>query len=190
MKNKSLIISLIVTVLFATLFVWGFQMWSNQAKPVASINRLSSLEQMEKDGLPIFSFEDMSGSKVEFNSAKEKVRIVNFWASWCEPCLAEIPSLVELMNAFPDQIELYAISGDNSLDDINAFLKSFPGMKQKNIHIFLDKDQKIMSLYGTDRLPESYISDKQGRLVKKIVGSINWHTKESEAYIRVILEKK
>jgi thiol-disulfide isomerase/thioredoxin len=144
---------------------------------------------MEKDGLPDFSSMDINGEKVVFNNNFNKLKIVNFWASWCEPCIAEVPSLIELVKSFPDQIEVFAISGDNSIDDVNAFLKAFPGMKNKNIHIILDQQQKIMNLYGTDRLPESFISDKKGRLVKKVIGSINWHTKESESFVQGILNR-
>jgi cytochrome c biogenesis protein CcmG, thiol:disulfide interchange protein DsbE len=190
MNSKRIIISSVVTLLFAIIFYFLFSTWNRNTKPEASIKNLTMLEQMEQDGLPVFSLVDIYGKKINFTKPSDKIRIVNFWASWCEPCLEEIPSLVELVNAFPDKIELFAVSGDYSKDDIQAFLKSFPKMKNKNIHIFIDSDQKIMEMYGTDRLPESYIADKNGLLVKKIVGSINWHTKESEAFIRAIFDKK
>jgi thiol-disulfide isomerase/thioredoxin len=189
-KNTALMKASFITVLGAVLLACLFSFWRERTNPNQSAAQINKLDQMESKGIPGMSAKTIDGATVTTEAERGKVLIINFWASWCEPCVAEVPSLIELVKAFPGQVSLIAISGDNSLEDINAFLKSFPQMKDKNISIVWDEDHALMQKYGTERLPESYVVGKDGKLVKKIVGSINWHTSDSEAFIKELLAQK
>jgi len=187
-KNQALLKATLYTVLGAVAIASLFSVWKEKTAPKESANAINQLETMETKGVPAFTAKTIDG--VEVNSSQNgKLLIVNFWASWCEPCVAEISSLISLVKTFKGQISLIAISGDNSLEDIQAFLKSFPELKNENISIVWDESHSLMDKYGTDRLPESYVVGKDGKLVKKIVGSINWHTPDSEAFVRELLSK-
>ncbi|MGZ3780785.1 MAG: TlpA family protein disulfide reductase [Pseudobdellovibrionaceae bacterium] len=149
----------------------------------------ASLESMENIGVPNFLVKDIEGVSFELKSSQGKIVVVNFWASWCAPCVEEVPSLIKLVKEFNGSVQLIAVSGDNNLEDIRIFLKSFPELQNKNIKIIWDENRSLMKQFGIARLPESLILDKNQKLSKKLVGSIDWYTKDSIEYIRSLLEK-
>ena len=177
---RSLALALLAFAVLAAIFNY----WNEHSKPNDSINHLAQLEQMEKEGVPPFHAKQLDGSELQLESLHGKVVILNFWASWCGPCVQEVPSLIELVAASGGALELVAVSGDSSREEIDAFLKSFPKMHGAHIHLIWDEDHSIMRQYGVERLPESFLLGTDGKLVKKIVGSIDWHTPDSEKYIQ------
>ncbi len=148
--------------------------------------KVSMIETMEKEGLPSFQGTTLNGQKIELTSFKGKIVIVSFWASWCGPCLEEFPSLIELVEKMNGEIQLLAISQDSSKEEIEAFLKSFPGSKNPNIHLIWDEDRSIGKIYQVDRLPESFVGDRSHKLVRKIVGTINWATPDALEFMKAL----
>lgn len=187
-KNKSTAhfkALLIVTVLFSLIYFISKVLFLDDKS--IDQNSITKINLMETKGLPQITGELISGEK--FNSSKltNKIVIVNFWASWCSPCIEEFPSLIKLTQEFPNDIYLVAISEDTSTDDINAFLKSFPNLKSDSVSVIFDKNNQLMKEFGINKLPESLIANKEYKLVKKIVGSINWYTPDSKEYIKSLL---
>jgi cytochrome c biogenesis protein CcmG/thiol:disulfide interchange protein DsbE len=180
--------ALIVVIVLASVGIWIFQSYflSNLREGNSSIR---SLDEMELDGAPNFIAHDLKDERFELKNHQGKVVILNFWASWCAPCIEEVPSLIKLASQFKSELHLVAISGDSSREDIDIFLKSFPGLKAENISIIWDKDRTIMKQFSVARLPESYILDKSQKLTKKIAGSIDWHTEESVAFLNLMIKK-
>ena len=142
----------------------------------------------EKLVLPEMELTSLDGKKVELKSFAGKVIIFNFWASWCTPCIEEVPSLVSLVKEDPN-IVIIAVSGDQNKDDINAFLKSFPGFNKPPIYVVQENAKVLMDQFKVDKLPESFIFNPKGEMVKKISGTINWHTPDSIEYFKVIRAK-
>ncbi|HEY8271517.1 MAG TPA: TlpA disulfide reductase family protein [Pseudobdellovibrionaceae bacterium] len=141
--------------------------------------------------LPNFETKTLQGLNIHLAQFKGKVVVINFWASWCGPCIEEVPSLIKLMQAFPRDLELIAISGDSNHDDINSFMKSFPEMNTlSNIHVVWDADKKLSQKYHIYRLPESFLLNKDLKLVKKLSGTIDWHTEEAIAYVKQLILSK
>lgn len=183
---KALIVVLIIGVLSA----WAFQRFVlSQIKGEQAPVGISSIEKWEKEGLPDFRARTLEGASVSLTEFEDKVVILNFWASWCGPCIEEIPSLLKLLKAFPGQIHLVAISGDSSREDIDVFLKSFPELKSADITLIWDEDRSLMKLFNVSRLPESLVADRDLKLAKKLVGSIDWYTKDSKAYMSDLLQR-
>jgi thiol-disulfide isomerase/thioredoxin len=183
---KAILAALVVAVIFGGLFrVWRLRTQSNEG-----VRKLSTLDSMESQGVPGFEAKDLSGKPFSLEMLKGKTVIVNFWASWCGPCVEEVPSLLSLVKAMGGKLHLVAVSGDSSKEDIEAFLKAFPEMKGPDVTIIWDEDHSISKQYGVDRLPESFLAGKNLKLAKKIVGGITWHTKESEAYILDLFNKQ
>lgn len=182
---KAAIITLVSGILVLSLFWY----WQESTRPVQSEAQVSSLDAMESDGLPAFEAKRLDGALVKLSDFANKAVIVSFWASWCGPCLEEFPSMIELIEKTKGTVQLIAISQDSSSDEIKAFLKAFPGSSNPNIHILWDEDHSVGRLYNADRLPESFVADKQHKLVRKIVGSINWSTPEAIEYMKSISEK-
>ena len=138
--------------------------------------------------LPLGELDTLSHGKLDLKQFKGKVIIFNFWASWCTPCIEEVPSLISLVKADPD-IVIIAVSGDQNKDDITAFLKSFPGFNKPPIYVVQGNAKALMDQFKVDKLPESFIFNPKSEMVKKISGTINWHTPDSIEYFKVIRTK-
>lgn len=179
---------LLVVFVLALLGVFGY-IWSLKEKKqdVPQNSHLDIVEEMRTQGVPEVSAENIRGQAVTLSQYKGKIVIVNFWASWCGPCIEEIPSLIKLSERFKDQLIILAISADEQKEEIDVFKKSFPGLDKKNIEIIWDKDKSIMKQFNVGRLPESYIINKQQKLEKKVVGSIDWNTNESIDFFESLL---
>ncbi|WP_295905266.1 TlpA family protein disulfide reductase [uncultured Bdellovibrio sp.] len=179
--------AIIIVVIVGALGVWGFNQLFG-SKPVEN-SSYATLETYEKEGVPNFEAKDLDGQSFELKSMDGKVVILNFWASWCGPCIEEVPSLIKLVKEFKGDVQLIAISGDSKLEDIQVFMKSFPELKDANIKIVWDQDRAFMKQFQISRLPESMVLGKDHKLVKKLVGSIDWYNKDSVAYIKSLLGK-
>ena len=146
------------------------------------------LKEMEQKGVPDFSVLDVDGDRISLSQFKDKVVIVNFWASWCDPCVDEFPSMVELISHFKGNVVLLAVSSDDSLEEIKNFLKVFE-VFNPYIKVLWDKEKVIAQRYGTQVLPESYILGRDHQLKRKIVGVDQWYTRESIAFFEALVKE-
>lgn len=178
-----------ITLVVGAVFVFGFRVWREASSPKAAEARIVSMEQMEKEGLPNFSYTTLQGETGQLSDLKGKIVILNYWASWCGPCVEEFPSMISLVEALKGDAVLVAVSGDSNRKDIDQFLRQLKGWDQKDVKVVWDEDRSLTKLYDVDRLPESYIAGPDLKLVKKIIGSINWHTPESVEYLKSILAR-
>lgn len=120
---------------------------------------------------PNVYFYDKSEKKITLDAFRGEVVLVNLWASWCVPCVAELPSLDRLQKKMP-QISVIAVSLDNtSLKDVAAFLNK-KGVQ--NLAIYWDKDGQIPLRLKYQGIPTSYLVDARGRVVKRYEGSYAW----------------
>lgn len=177
-----------VVIVLALLAVGAFK-FLLEPRLTAAPRDFQTLQLMETEGVASFEFTDLDGKKAELKQMMGKVVIVNFWASWCAPCIEEVPSLIKLVKEFKGDVQLIAVSGDSSREDIDVFLKSFPDLRAENIHLVWDQDRSFMKKFEVIRLPESLVLGKDHKLVKKIVGTIDWYTPDSTQYVRQLLAK-
>lgn len=186
MKNhlKALCVALVV----AAVAVWGFQ-YIMGSKLNYTSPTFATIEAMETNGVENFEFKDLQARTFQSTAFKNKIVILNFWASWCAPCIEEVPSLIKLVKEFKGEIQLIAISGDSNREDIDIFIKSFPEMLQQNIIVVWDENRSLMQKFQVLRLPESLVLGKDQKLVKKLVGTIDWYTPESISYMNSILQR-
>ena len=172
----------VITALVGLILTGLFFVWKGKTEALTP-PRIMKIDQMEREGLPDFSLEDLSGKNFKLSDFSGQVVIVSFWASWCSPCLEEFPSMVELVQKLNGRLKLIAISQDSERDEIVAFLKAFPEAKSEDVIILWDKEHKVAEAYSAEKLPESFVADKNHRLVRKIVGSINWSTQEAVEFM-------
>jgi len=190
-QMRPYLIASIAAFLALGLFAGLFKIWREQTEPNAAISDIGRIEAMEKTGVPDFSGPLIGGGTFQSRDLQNAAIVVNFWATWCGPCVQEVPSLIELVKASKGALEVVAISEDTAAEDITAFLKAFPDLNgNPHIHIVLDENRKLMKSFGVDRLPESFVLNPKRRLVKKIVGSIDWHTPASEEFVRNVRDQK
>ena len=126
---------------------------------------------------PNFSVSDDSHS-VELSKFRGKVVLVNFWATWCAPCIDELPSLMELQRRMP-QVSVIAISRDEDPDAYRRFLTKY----HVDLLTVRDTSLKVQDLYGTIQIPETYVVDRNGMLRRKFVSAQNWTSPEIIDYL-------
>ncbi|MDA3915819.1 MAG: TlpA disulfide reductase family protein [Deltaproteobacteria bacterium] len=128
------------------------------------------------DSAPDFSLVDRLGKSWTLSELKGQVVFINFWATWCSPCLKELPSMQTLFASLPnDKFKMLAV-----LNNDKPVLADFVA-KQKGITIpILDDSQNLIgSKYDITGLPETFILDKQGIIREKIIGPAQWDTPEA-----------
>lgn len=134
---------------------------------------------------------DLNGERVFLKNFKDKIIIINFWASWCEPCKEEFPAILKLIDSFKGEVVLLAISNDfnksKARSFLQAFIKEYPN-SANFVYEFWDKNSKItQEVFKTIKLPESLIFGKNLKLETKIVGSKKWLSGEVEKIIKKLL---
>jgi thiol-disulfide isomerase/thioredoxin len=118
---------------------------------------------------PEFSVTDEDRT-VTLNDFRGKVVVLNFWASWCPPCIEETPSMIAMQEKMKGRVTILAVSTDA---DRNAYLR-FLRDQRTNFVTVRDSAQKSNSLYGTFGYPESYIIDANGVVRRKVIGPVDW----------------
>lgn len=125
--------------------------------------------------VPDFLLQDRSGTSIQLSSLRGKVVLVNFWASNCYPCVEEIPSLNRLYARFQGQpFEILAISEDGDAPEAWRHIDRFSTRLSMTFPILLDEYARVADLYGTYVLPESYLIDHEGKLIRKFIGAMAW----------------
>ncbi len=128
---------------------------------------------------PDFSIQDSSGT-VALHNLKGRVVVLNFWATWCPPCVEEMPSLVQMQSKLRDKgVTVLAVCVDVDANAYRKFLKDY------NVDLLSvrDPDQKSNTLYGTFKFPETYIIDRDGIVRRKFIGAIDWTQPQIESYL-------
>lgn len=153
----------------------------------------SSLESVKMSSIgegipaPDFTFPGLDGKNTSLSDYKGKVVLVNIWATWCPPCVYEMPSMQKLYNEFNGKnFEILAVSIDAAgVDAVAPFMKkhklSFPAL--------MDPKGTIKSMYRVTGIPESFIIDKQGILVGKIIGPRDWATQEIFGFFQDLIQR-
>jgi thiol-disulfide isomerase/thioredoxin len=119
------------------------------------------------DAAPAFQLNDLDGKLLSLSEAKGKIVLLNFWATWCGPCRAEIPDLVDLQKRYSDKLEIIALATDeDDPDEVRRFILQ-SGI---NYRVAMVSDEIRRDYGGVAALPTSFVIDPQGRIVQKHVG--------------------
>ncbi len=137
----------------------------------------------DPDLAPDFQLKDLAGKDLSLASAKGKVILLNFWATWCGPCRAEIPSLIELQNRYKDRLQIIGLVVD---DDDEDAVKQVVDSEGINYPVALATDQIRFAYGGILALPTLFVINTDGRVVQKHVGLFNPALYEIE--VRALLD--
>jgi cytochrome c biogenesis protein CcmG/thiol:disulfide interchange protein DsbE len=137
-----------------------------------------SSPQMIGQPAPEFTVKDSERS-VALRDLRGKVVVLNFWATWCPPCVEEMPSLVAMQEKMKDRVTVFAVSTDGNERAYRRFVKDY-GL---NFITVRDPEQMSNRLYGTFAYPETYIIDSNGILRRKFVGPVDWMKPEIIDYL-------
>ncbi len=137
---------------------------------------------------PLKTFQDLQGRPATLADFTGRVVVLNFWATWCAPCLREMPSLDRLQAALGEEgLVVLAVSLDRrGKEVVQPFLKK---NDLARLAVFLDPRGALSSAFGLLGLPTTYLIDAEGRLVGAIQGPAEWDSPEALALVRYYLEK-
>lgn len=192
MKFKTILIGLLLFVFVFLVYALnesGFT-WQNFFPQKNSSGVVSSVERVENINLDNLGVVDIQGRAVTQENVQNKIIIFNFWASWCAPCVKEVPSLIRFSKKLKDDVVVIAISGDSELGEVKAFLKSFPELQSENSFVVFDQSKQHLELFKVNKLPETYIFDRNQKFVKKVSGSIEWDTEDVLSFFSELKSNK
>ena len=136
------------------------------------------------DTAPDFKVVTETGRTVTPANFGGKLLVLNFWASWCQPCLQEVPSPEVFSRQFaPEGVVVLGVSVDKNENLYHQFLRQFPVTFQ----VARDPSWDIAANYGTFQLPETYIIDSSGKVVQKVIAAQNWMNPEFVQSIKKML---
>jgi thiol-disulfide isomerase/thioredoxin len=135
---------------------------------------------------PDFTVRDLVGKETRLSDLKGEVVLVNFWATWCPPCREEIPSMAALnvlMSGKP--FRMLAISIDEGgKDAVEAFFKQ----SKTSLPAYLDNSGAIGKVYGITGVPETFVIDRKGVIIKKVVGPLDWNAPEVVKFLNETMQ--
>jgi len=142
----------------------------------------------EGDRAPEFRLPSLDGKQVSLAELRGKIVIVHFWATWCPPCVEEMPKLEKLYrDFFGKDFEILAVSvDDRGVDAVRPFMEK----NKLNLPVLFDPGSSIAHTYGTFKFPESYVLDRNGIVRYKVIGALDWGTAETLNAVRGLVDQK
>jgi len=137
-----------------------------------------------QEEVPNFTFE-LAGQPRQLSDLRGQVVVLNFWATWCPPCVAEMPSLERIQQRFSGRgLVVLGISVDADAAEYENFLRTY----KITFPNYRDPGKSIATRYGTFMYPETYIIDRQGRLIRKVIGAYEWDSSDILDYFNRVVE--
>jgi len=157
----------------------GFALWTGSSVP-DPVGRGSTAPAFALPELP-------SKGDVSLASLRGQVVLLNFWATWCEPCEREMPAMQRLYAKLgPEGLHLVAVSVDESTDVVEQFRARF----SLTFQILWDPDKRVSDTYQAYRYPETLLIGRDGVVVERYIGPRDWDSPLYEARLRRLLEGK
>ena len=174
--NKRFLLGVFV-VLAAFLYAYGGKFFPS--KPVVQTG-------FSGEPAPAFELPDLKGNVVTLSEQRGKVVLLTFWASWCGPCREEMPSLNRLFQTIGGAD--FTVLGVN-IETRIAPAKRFAADFELTFPVLLDTTNKVAEQYGVFNIPQSFLIDRNGRLLHRYLGYIDWMTAENLEKLRSLIGK-
>ncbi|WP_018750492.1 TlpA family protein disulfide reductase [Paenibacillus sanguinis] len=152
----------------------------------SSLAAMAAAEGTPKPGaaVPSFSLSGMDGNEYKVGGKRDKVLLLNFWASWCGPCKDEAPDLVALAGKYKDSLDIYAVNVTqyDNLEDAEKFVKDY-GL---TFPVLMDRGEEVFQGFGGRAFPTNVLVDREGIIRDVILGTLP--SKDLEAKLKQIME--
>jgi cytochrome c biogenesis protein CcmG, thiol:disulfide interchange protein DsbE len=153
---------------------------------LAAVIGLAALQRRAPSLAPDFAVPDLAGQAVRLSGLRGKVVLLNLWTTWCPPCREEMPSMEKLYQRLRDRgFVLLAVSQDEGgKEAVEPFVRdlglTFP--------VLVDPEHQVGDRYQVWGYPESFIIDREGRVVERVIGPRDWTSPEQVAALERLLE--
>ncbi len=142
---------------------------------------------VEGNPAPDFTLNTLTGEVVKLSDLKGQVVLLNFWATWCPPCRQEIPSMMRLNAAMAGKpFRMLCVSID---DGGKVAVEEFFRTSGFSLPALIDTDKRAGKLYGLTGVPETFVIDRNGVILKKVVGAMEWDRPEVIAFLNDAVSK-
>lgn len=177
-KAVIIILAIGICLGFAAADYWG----APNAQPSSSVAPALSSAVVD------FEFTDIHEVPRKLSDYRGKIVFLNFWATWCTPCVTEMPDLLEMARRGGNDIVLLGVSVDQETETVQKFLDRISGddALPENVVFALDPDLKIsLEQFGSEMFPETFIIGPNGNILRKVTGVIDWLSPEIDKLIAV-----
>jgi thiol-disulfide isomerase/thioredoxin len=160
----------------AGIFVFGFAWGLGHGVEVQKASACRALLPEAREGpAPEFTVQDLAGNPVSLSDFRGKLVLVNFWATWCEPCITEWPQLEQLAERLADRddVVILAISEDEERGEIEPFLRRM-SLQNTAVTVLWDPNNDLHTRFGTEKFPDTYFVDAEGQLHSAFVNVRKW----------------
>ena len=155
-----------------------------QATPLAN---LFVVPEVARHDAPDFVSENLNGGQAALADYKGKLVLLNFWATWCMPCRAEMPGMETLWQKYKEQgFVVVAISSDEGSP---ARVETFSKLLDLSFPILLDPEGEVSDLYKVSNMPTSFLIDRDGNIISRIVGTEAWDSPEAIQLVEGLLSQ-
>jgi peroxiredoxin len=132
-----------------------------------------------------FILKDLEGNDVSLADYRGLIILINFWATWCLPCLIEMPSMEKLYAKFKNEgFTILAIDMKEDADNVKAFKEKY----KLSFPILLDSDGIVGQFYGVISIPTTYLVDREGYIIGGAIGARDWATESANMLINQLLK--
>jgi peroxiredoxin len=153
----------------------------SEKKQISPLNS----DKLIKSQAPEFTLPDTGGRSLSLSAYRGKVVLLNFWATWCPPCRAEMPALNRLILETKGRgLEILGVSTDKSVNDVKKFLEK----NKVDFPILHDGDLSVSKLYKVFSMPTTFLIDRNGIIVEKFYGEYDWTEPETRGRIEELLK--
>ncbi|NWL89424.1 MULTISPECIES: TlpA family protein disulfide reductase [unclassified Paenibacillus] len=179
------LIILLAAVLYVNLGQGSFGLWGKGEKEAAASSQ--SLTELIAAGAPkpgtpapSFTLEGLNGQTYTVGGERDKALLLNFWASWCDPCKEEAPDLVALAKKYGDSLDVYAVNVTlyDQLDKVKKFVEDY----DYTFPVLLDKKEEVYRKFNGMAFPTNVLIGKDGVIQEVIIGSLS--AKDLEAKLK------
>ena len=197
-----------ITLTALIVFVVGVGFLKNSLNQRAATNEVaaSDLDQGPTNGLPgkegdtitqdrgkamEGDFVSLDGKPATLTGLRDKVTLVTFWASWCTPCVVELPTFSKVKQEFGDKgLEIVAINLDDEESAAREFIQENWNPAKMPFDSFLDPKRSMMKAFNVETIPSTFVLDRKGRIAMSAVGSQDWGDSKLIESIRQIVNEK
>lgn len=137
------------------------------------------------DAAPDFRLSSLEQGSISLSDYRGRIVLVNFWATWCPPCVEETPGLEKFAEQMRGQgVTVIGVSVDEDTDALKKFVSQY----HLSYPIALDFDRAVANRYGTFKFPETYILDRDGRVAEKIIGPSDWQDPRMISFVQNLIQ--
>jgi len=177
-QQKNLLFLVVIALLIIPQTRQPIQVLLNKGLALFNPTVIDDENQKELDTY-VWQLEDLNGNVLDFSTIKNKVVLINFWATWCPPCIAEMPGLEKLHNDYNDKIVFLFVSNEKK-EKVSKFItKNNYGF---NVYKPLTQYPKV---FNVSSIPRTFLVDKKGKIVIDKTGASNWNSEK----VRTVIDK-